>query len=119
MITNVNNCDLVCILDSARYEFLCIIRQTLSSEETRALVRAMESRVEKLTLGDVRLDIAALTQYSGQGKCRGMICYMNDGQPWHDAVDQYREELQSWAKMRINWVDRQTDRQMVFLRKQQ
>ena len=38
-----------------------------------------------------------------------MICYMNDGQPWHDAVDQYREELQSWAKMRINWADRQTD----------
>ena len=120
VINNVNNCDLVCILDSARCEFLYIIRQTLSSEETRALVRAMETGVEKLTLGnglgDVRLDITALTQYSGQGKCRGMICYMNDGQPWHNAVDQYIEELRSWAKMRINWFD---DNLMVFLRKRQ
>ena len=45
-IYNVSNCDLVSILDSVNCKWLCICIQSLSSEETRALVRAMESRVE-------------------------------------------------------------------------
>ena len=51
IINNVSNCDLVSILDSVKCKGLKINRQTLSSEETQALVRAMESRVEVVVLG--------------------------------------------------------------------
>ena len=46
-IINVSNCNLVSILDSVKSEDLFISKQRLSSEETRVLVRAMESRVER------------------------------------------------------------------------
>ena len=78
----------------------CISRQTLSSEETQALVRAMESRVETVTLGDwgdVSLDIRALTQYSGQGKCWRVSCS-------DDTAVRYREEVNTWAR-RMNWTE--------------
>ena len=97
-IYNVNNCDLTSILDSARCEFLNIGSQTLSSEETRALVRAMESRVEEVMLGvvgEVHLDITALTQYSGRGKCGWkMWCY-------EETEEKYKKELRSW---REQWI---------------
>ena len=48
-IINVTNCDLVNILASVKCQ-LYINRQTLSSKETWALVRAMETRVESVTL---------------------------------------------------------------------
>ena len=38
---NVSNCDLGSILGSVKCELLCISNQTLSREETQALVRAM------------------------------------------------------------------------------
>ena len=44
--------------------------QNLSTEETWAMVRAMESNVEVLALGlegYIKLDITVLSQYSGQG----------------------------------------------------
>ena len=78
IISNVSNT--VNILDNVKCQSLSINNQTLSSEETRALVRAMESRVEGLWLGgggEVSLDITALTQYSGQGKCRWLTCCRN------------------------------------------
>ena len=105
-IINVSNCDIVTILDNIKCEQLRIERQTLSSEETRALVRAMESHVEVVQLGcrgEVSLDMAALTQYSGQGKCRRVTC-------WSATADRYREEVRSWAK-RISW--RATDHQTL------
>ena len=71
----------------------------MSSEETRALVRAMESRVEYVGLGDMgdvlSMHIRALTQYSGQGRCMVVNCYKN-------IADRYREEVGSWTQ-RINW----------------
>ena len=73
LINNVNNCDLVSILDSLKCRSLTINSQNLSTEETQALVRAMELRLECGVMGvtgEVSLDITALTQYSGQGKCR-------------------------------------------------
>ena len=98
-IRNVSNCDLVSILDTVKCEWLDISRQTLSSEETRALVRAMESRVKVVILtcdkGDGSLDIRALTQYSGQGKCVRVGFF-------DDEARRYREELRSWAQ-KINW----------------
>ena len=119
-IENVRNCDLISILDSVKCQWLSIDSQTLSTEETRALVRAMESRVEMVQLGmmpgwmqnivgarvqlesragDVQLqhhlDIMDLIQYSGQGKCREVWCC-------GITADRYREEVRSWAQ-RINW----------------
>ena len=47
VINKVRNCDLTRILDSVKCEWLCISKQTLSSEEPQALVRAMESGVER------------------------------------------------------------------------
>ena len=41
--------------------------------------------------GEVSLDITALTQYSGQGKCGVVKC-------WYGTADRYREELSSWAQ---------------------
>ena len=46
-------------------------------------------------MGEVILDISALAQYSGQGKCR-RVRY------WCDTADKYREAMKSWAR-RINW----------------
>ena len=42
-IQNVSGCGLVTILDSLKSRSLVIYRQSLGSEETQALVRAMES----------------------------------------------------------------------------
>ena len=47
-ISNVSNCDIVSILDSIKIEGLWINSQTLSSEETQVMVRAMESHVERV-----------------------------------------------------------------------
>ena len=61
----------------------------------------MESHLEDVWLGkwgDLSLDITALTQYSGQGKC-WMVNYYE----YNDIiVDRYREEVMSWLK-KINW----------------
>ena len=99
-ITNVSNCDLTSILDSVKCDMLSISSQTLSIEETQALVRAMESRVKWVRLGEegeVSLDIIALTQYNGQGKCR-MVNYTE----YNDTADRYREVVRSWVE-KINW----------------
>jgi len=110
---NVGNCDLIIILDSVKCKVLSIHSQTLSNGETRALVRAMESRVEMVFLGKmwtwmhggVSLDITALIQYSGQGKCREVWC-------WTDTADRYWEEMRSWAQ-RMNWRVRANDNDYI------
>ena len=101
-ISNVSNSDIFSILDSVKCKQLHISRQTLSTEETRALVRAMEAQVEMVRLGfegwrEVNLDITTLTQYNGQGKCR-RLDYYNE----NDTADRYREEVRRWAE-KINW----------------
>ena len=95
-IENVSGCDLVTILDSVKSKELDISRQSLGSEETQALVQAMESGVEEVELDEeVKLDIRDLMKYNGQGKCREVRCYS-------DTADRYREQLRIWAKSR-NW----------------
>ena len=69
-----------------------ISSQNLDSGETQALVQAMENYVEEvLLLCDEQqhrtLDIEALTQYSGQGRCRSLKC-----------CEKYHEQLSTWAK---------------------
>ena len=87
-ISNNTSC-VVTILDSIRCD-LVIEFQSLSSEETAALVRAMESRVRDVFLYDeVTLDIGGLMDYSGQGKCKVLT-----------TADRYREQLMTWVKSR-------------------
>ena len=89
-------CDLVTIIDSVKSEELLISKQSLGSEETRALVRAMESRVERVFLNvNVDLDIMELIEYSGQGKCWRVEWNM-------DSAAIYWEPLNTWAK-NSNW----------------
>ena len=93
-IENVSG--LVTILDSVKSKEL-EISQSLGSEETKALVRAMESGVEEITLfGSVTLDIRVLMEYSGQGKCRVVKCIYHTG-------ERYKHHLRTWAKSR-NWT---------------
>ena len=93
-IKNVSGCDLVTILGSVKSKVLKIFRQSLDSEETQALVQAMESCVKEVWLDyKVTLDIRDLMEYSGQGKCRKVACYRND---------RYRKQLRTWAESR-NW----------------
>ena len=104
-IYNVSNCDLISILDSVKCEQLNFDKQTLGSEETQALLRAMESNVKKVVLGisgitgireEVILDITVVTQYSGKGKCWGV--------DFHGyTARRYKEEVKTWVK-RINWT---------------
>ena len=71
----------------------------MGSEETKALVRAMESHLVNVRIresGRMTLDINALTQYSGQGKCSKIHCY---GYVYNKV---FKEELETWAQ-RKNW----------------
>ena len=98
-VNNLRNCDIISILDHVECDLLDISNQSLSIEETRALVRVMESGVLMVWLGDwgdVRLDFRALTQYSGQGKCEDVIFY-------YDRAARNIEKLRCWAQ-RINWT---------------
>ena len=90
------SCDLVTILGNVKSEELLISKQILGSEETRALVQAMESRVERVFLNvNVDLDIMDLIEYSGQGKCWRVEWNM-------DNAALYMKELSTWATSR-NW----------------
>ena len=75
--------------------YLNMSKQSLGREETQALVQAMESRVQVVTFGvkgEMKLYINVLTEYSGQGKCREMMCN-----------EAHSEELETWAKSQ-NWT---------------
>ena len=94
-ITSVSDC--VNILDNVKSEELDITDKCLGSEETWALVRAMESGVEYVLLSvEVTLDIRVLMEYSGQGKCKRVECY------W-DTSERYREQLRAWTTSR-DWA---------------
>ena len=97
-IENISGYEMVSLLTNLKCEELVINDQILESEETQALVRSMESGVEKVGLEfGVTLDIEALTEYSGQGRCRGMELEVST-----DTAARYSEELRTWAKSR-NW----------------
>ena len=94
ILRNVGGGDLVKILQSVRSKFLAIYNQNLDSGETQALVQAMENYVEEVLLQcgcdeqqQCTLDIKALTQYSGKGRCRSLEC-----------CKKYHEQLSTWAK---------------------
>jgi len=88
--------DLTSLLASIKCEYLAISKQSLDGEETRALVRAMDSGVERVNLRGVKLDIEALTAYSGHGECRELTLWKDD------LSASIEEEVRNWASRR-NW----------------
>ena len=68
-IDRVTGCDLVAIFDSLLCRDLRMDNQKLGKDETQALVRAMETRLEQVYLSNVDIDIEALTKYRGRGVC--------------------------------------------------
>ena len=103
-LKDVSGCDLVRLLDNALLlkdanEGLFISEMSLGTEETKALVRAMETRVEKVTLGDrgeICLDIGALMKYSGKGKCANLaLC--------NQTASKYKKDITTWGENR-GWI---------------
>ena len=79
------------ILASVRCEMLVLVNMKLSEAHTRALVTAMRDRVERVELwGNVTLDIEALCEYQGRGRCREL-------QVWGNTVSRHRARLRRWA----------------------
>ena len=96
-IKNVSGCNLAIILDSVRSKVLSICKISLGSEDTQALVRAMESHVVEVVLyQEVTLDIRVLMEYSGRCICRNVECY-------GDTAPRYREQLSTWVRSR-SWA---------------
>ena len=67
----------------------------MGREETQALVRAMETRVEKVERGRgygdrVILDLPELIKYNGEGQCKSFEYY--------DSGARHKKELEAWAK---------------------
>ena len=97
-LQNIRGYNLVTLFDSLREcKMLWIESQSLGREETQAMVRAMETQVEEVELYDVTLDIEALTEYSGQGRCTSVVCLRN-------TVDRYSEALNTWTTSRTDWM---------------
>ena len=99
------NCDLIPILDNVKCWWLRINNHSLSLEETRELVRAMESNVEIVVLvlqDDPSLDstFTALIQYSGHGKC-----FRLDVHNYRRSIEQkHREEAEIEMKVLRRWA---------------
>ena len=91
-------CDLVTIFNSVNiscYFFIGI--PTLNIDETQALVRAMETRVEMVCL-ELTLMPEVLAMYSGLGRCRKIKCRVRN---WR-LLDASRAMLREWARSK-NW----------------
>ena len=97
-LKNISGCNLATLFDSLREcKLLWIESQRLGREETKAMVRAMETQVEEVDLLDATLDIEALAEYSGQGRCTSVVCL-------RDTVDRYSEALKTWTTSRTDWM---------------
>jgi len=94
-IGNVRGCDLFKMMESVRCKNLFIEQQSLNSEETKTLVKALETYLEffwwEYGEQEDTLDTAAMTQYSGLGKCKQMIFKKGA---------KYKEQFRTWAEGR-------------------
>ena len=112
-IWDVKMTDQVTFLDSVECYLLEITEQPLNTEETRALVRAMRTRVSKLRLeltidyGDedkLEVDLEELIKYDGTGKCDevcfpDLFCKIEDFFLWKCKDYQYIEKkINTWVK---------------------
>lgn len=97
-ISNVIGCDMVNLFTSLKCDCLRMDGLSLGKEETRALVQAMESQLQRvMILHEVTLDIEALVEYSGQGECWMVKLGLLDD-------DRYRDKMRAWARTK-NWED--------------
>ena len=94
IIGEVSGCNLVTILDSAKCRSLHINSQSLGTEETEALVQAMETYVKVLHLYDVTLDMETFNKYSGHGMCSKVT---SDSYNREILPEELREGLRSWT----------------------
>ena len=98
-IENDRGCDLLKILESVRSSWLKIRRHSLDTEETKTLVKALETNLERFYWwgygeGSTPPDITAMTQYSGLGKCKHMsFVNMN-----FVKGAKYKEQFRTWAE---------------------
>ena len=105
-IKNVTGCDVTSLLDSINCTELHLT-QKLNQDETDALVRAMATRVDDVSLGGpgvvMSLNVDTLTQYKGDGKCRAIHCIWNS-QHWDEPAVEWitAETIETWAR-RMNW----------------
>ena len=97
------NSELITILDNIQCEHV-MINQYVNSEKSRALVRAMESRVGWVTVGPKMSLDSIFTQYSGKGKCKTIREYFENTDRF---MEKYRnlETMRDWAR-RNNWAQR-------------
>ena len=102
-----NISDLGLILDSVQCDCLSVKKQYLGTEDTRALVRAMKTRIRRLWLGlgfdevgweDAAVDIRELTKYDGKGKCEKV-----------DFIDMKYVDLESRDHIKFCWAGRGID----------
>ena len=97
-VDNASGCDMVSFLTSLKCTDLIISSQNLGRDETQALVQALESSVVTMELGGrATLDIEALAEYSGQGRCRRLRLQNTE------TKEKYRQELKTWARSK-NWT---------------
>ena len=99
-IKAVTGCDLIRIIESVKSEWFYIHEQDIDKEVCEAVVRAMDTRIDRVELEyrmlwnrEVSLDTGALTQYSGRGRCRKV-------EVWAGRSDKYRQWLRDWARDR-------------------
>ena len=95
--------DLIPILDKVQCEYLSIISQGMDTEETQALVRALMSRVRKVSVGLHRAGfyngyqeailVEELTKYDGKGKCEKV-----DFLEMNYLEFQIRHDIEQWVK---------------------
>ena len=78
------------LLASVKCPVLVLRNMELSEENTRALVTAMRTRVQDVTLSDVTLDLELLAAYDGQGHCTQLE--LGD-----DTTVKYLARLRQWA----------------------
>ena len=95
------------ILDNVQCECLSVKKQYLGTEDTRALVRAMKTRIRRLWLGlgfdeveweDAAVDFRELTKYDGKGKCEKV-----------DFIDMKYVDLESRDHIKFCWAGRGID----------
>ena len=110
-IYKVTGRDFVAILDSLECEKLLINKQKLGRDETQALLRVMETRVEDVFLTNVDIDIKALTEYSGQGRCRYT-------QIASDTEVKFTRKLARWANKKEWYYRREKTREHIYPREE-
>jgi len=84
------------VISNVNCEELDLRDISLSNDDTKKLLDALENRIEKLILStNVHFHLPILTQYKGSGKCEVM-------EFWIGAEEKYKTEAESWAQ-KVGW----------------